>query len=190
MIHKVSDYLKFPVFDKKIVARVFGLNMAGLAAVLSFVVYPTHAFNYDLVQTSGQTIASSPAPVEMTTQTQYQAPLAFTLGISQRFYLLHPGVDLRAPKGTAVSVIADGIVVEIGEITIGYGHFVRIAHNGTVSSLYAHLDKINVRPGQKVEKGEQIGTVGVTGWSTGPHLHFEIHEGNEAVDPLKYVSVI
>lgn len=124
----------------------------------------------------------------MTTQTQYQFPLATTLGMSQSFHALHPGVDLRAPKGTEVYSTAEGTVVEVEAMVVGYGHFVRIAHAGTMSSLYAHLDQVKVKPGQKVARGETIGTVGLTGWSTGPHLHFEIHSGERAVNPLGYIG--
>lgn len=177
---------KATIFNKRVFSRIFGLQLAGLATAFSIVAYPTHAFDYSMA-------TSSPAPetttIVMTTNSQYQFPLEMTLGMSQGFFALHPGVDLRAPKGTSVYSMADGTVVEVGEITIGYGHFVRIAHNGTISSLYAHLDQIKVKPGDKVKRGETIGTVGVTGWSTGPHLHFEVHSGDDAVNPLSYIGL-
>lgn len=184
-VHSVSDTLKFPIFDKKIISRAFGLNIAGLATVLSVVAYPTHAFDYDLVQNSESPVVTS---VVMTTKSQYVFPLESTLGMSQRFHSLHPGVDLRAPKGTNIYSIDDGTVIEVEEMVVGYGHFVRIAHAGTVSSLYAHLGKVQVKPGQKVSRGETLGQVGMTGWSTGPHLHFEVYQGNKAVNPLNYIS--
>ena len=124
----------------------------------------------------------------MTTQTQYQFPLKTTLGMSQSYHGLHGGVDLRAPKGTEVYSMAEGTIIEVEEMLVGYGHFVRIAHNGTISSLYAHLDQVQVSPGQKVGRGETIGTVGLTGWSTGYHLHFEVHSGEKSVNPLGYIG--
>lgn len=168
------------------VSRLFGLQIAGLATALSLVISPTHAFDYDMVQN----YQKEPSEIVMTTQSQYEFPLATTLGMSQPFHALHPGVDLRAPRGTAVYAIDEGVVVEVEEILIGYGHFVRIAHQGTLSSLYAHLDKVAVKPGDKVARGTQIGTVGVTGWSTGPHLHFEIHQGEKAVNPTAYIGKV
>jgi murein DD-endopeptidase MepM/ murein hydrolase activator NlpD len=84
--------------------------------------------------------------------------------------------------------MAEGTIIEVEEMIVGYGHFVRIAHKGTVSSLYAHRDQVSVKPGQKVERGQTIGTVGLTGWSTGPHLHFEVHSGEKSVNPLGYIS--
>ena len=173
------------IFKHRNISRIFGLHIAGLAAALSIVVSPTHAFNYNLTQNEAGEVLT---PIVMTTNSEYHFPLAMTLGMSQPFHALHPGVDLRAPKGTQILAMADGTVVEVGEILVGYGHFVRIAHQGTISTLYAHMDQILVKPGQKVTKGEQLGTVGVTGWSTGPHLHFEVHQGDTAVDPMNYIA--
>lgn len=184
-IHKVSDTLKFPIFEKKIFSRLFGIQIAGLAAALSFVAYPTQAFDYNLAQTAQ---SENLIPVVMTTNSEYNFPLQMTLGMSQSFGGLHPGVDLRAPKGTEVVAVDDGTIIEVEEMLVGYGHFVRIAHSGVISSLYAHLDKVYVKPGQKVNRGERLGNVGMTGWTTGPHLHFEIHSGEKAVNPMSYIS--
>lgn len=184
-IHKVSDALKFPMFSKKIFTRLFGLQMAALALILSITAYPTHAFDYNLTPVATEEIIS---PIVITTNSEYLFPLEMAIGMSQDFHALHPGVDLRAPRGTKVLAMAEGTVVEVEEMFIGYGHFVRIAHKGTISSLYAHLDKVTVVPGQKVRQGEIIGTVGLTGWTTGPHLHFEIHSGDKAVDPMSFIS--
>lgn len=173
------------IFKKRVFARIFGLPLAGVATALSLVTAPTAAFDYELA-----TVAS-PTPVTqvvMTTSTHYRFPLAATLGMSQGYHGLHPGVDLRAPYGTAVYSIDGGIVVEVEKIRVGYGHFVRIAHQGTLSSLYAHLDEVSVAPGDKIERGAQIGTVGMTGRSSGPHLHLEVHSGNRSVNPMNYVS--
>ena len=186
-VHSVSDALKLPIFDKKFVSRLFGLQIAGLATALSVVAYPTHAFDYNLAQVSQQVEESA---VVTTTNTQYRFPLEMTLGMSQGFHGLHPGVDLRAPRGTNIYAMDSGVVIEVEKVFVGYGHFVRIAHNGTVSSLYAHLDKVEVKAGDKVTGGDNIGTVGMTGWSTGPHLHFEVYVGNKAVNPMGYIGGI
>lgn len=173
------------IFDKKTFGRVLGLQMAGLAAALSIVAYPTHAFDYNLSQ---QVISENLTPIVMTTSNEYQFPLEMTLGMSQSFHGVHAGIDLRAPRGTKIYSMAEGTVIEVGKMFVGYGHFVRIAHRGTMSSLYAHLDQVTVKSGQKVERGETIGTVGMTGWTTGPHLHFEVHQGDRAVNPMGFIS--
>lgn len=183
MIRKVSHLLKHPIFDKKVVARAFGLQMAGLAAALSVVTFPTHAFDYNLAP------AQENQEIVITTNSQYVFPMEKTIGMSQSFHAFHPGIDLRAPKGTNVLSMDAGTVIEVEKMLVGYGHYVRIAHNGTLSTLSAHLDKVEVVAGQKVQKGQTIGTVGMTGWTTGPHLHFEVYVGNRAVNPMGYVSV-
>ena len=169
------------IFDKKMFSRLFGLPLAGLATAFSMVTYPTHAFEYNLAQTE---IIS---PVVMRTKSEYQFPLETTLGVSQSYHALHRGVDLRSPRGTAVLAMDTGVVIEVEKIKVGYGHYVRIAHEGTMSSLYAHLDKVSVKPGDKVERGANIGSVGMTGRTSGPHLHFEIYDGNKAVNPMKFI---
>ena len=184
-VHKVSDALRLPIFNKKFVSRLFGLQIAGFAAALSIVAYPTHAFDYTLSQNN---LGEVETPFVVTTKTQYQFPLELTLGMSQTFHALHPGVDLRAPKGTKVYSMAEGTVVEVEEILVGYGHFIRIAHAGTLSTLYAHLNQVQVKPGDKVVKGQVIGDVGLTGWTTGPHLHFEVYVGDKAVNPITYIG--
>lgn len=85
----------------------------------------------------------------------------------------HRGVDYTAPSGTTVRSVADG-VVEFAGVRNGYGNVVEIRHGGERSTLYAHLSRIDVRTGQRVEQGVRIGAVGATGWATGPHLHFEL----------------
>lgn len=186
-IDKVSDTLKFPIFDKKIISRVFGVQLAGLAMALSMVAYPTQAFDYTMSQTA-QT--ENLIPVVITTNSQYHFPLEMTLGMSQSFHAFHPAIDLRAPIGTAIYSMDEGVVVEVQKVPFGYGHSVRIAHKGTMSSHYAHLDRVEVESGDKVTKGGKIGTVGMTGRTTGPHLHLEVFVGNKAVNPMNYVGSI
>lgn len=176
---------KWKVFNKKTARRVVGLQFAGAAMALSLITYPTHAFEY---RASSSLTGDTTGTVVTTTQTQYQFPLEATTGMSQGYRAFHAAVDLRAPKGTRVYAIDGGTVVEVEEMVVGYGHFVRIAHAGTISSLYAHLDLVNVKPGDKVERGQTLGTVGVTGWTTGPHLHFEVYQANKAVNPMVYIS--
>lgn len=184
-IHSVSDILKLSLFNKKMIFRLFGIQIAGLAAAFSFVAYPTQAFDYNLTPTLQNEVIT---PIMMTTNTEFKFPLESTLGMSQGYGGFHPGVDLRAPRGTKILAMSEGTVVEVEEMLSGYGHFVRVAHKGTMSSLYAHLDKVYVKPGQKVDRGEALGTVGMTGWTTGPHLHFEVYSGDKSVNPLTYIS--
>jgi murein DD-endopeptidase MepM/ murein hydrolase activator NlpD len=96
----------------------------------------------------------------------------------------HSGVDLVAPSGTTVRAARAGRVQSAGWDAGGYGRHVVIDHGGGVTSWYAHLSAIAVRPGEAVATGTPIGRVGSTGRATGPHLHFEVRVGGAATDPL------
>jgi len=99
----------------------------------------------------------------------------------------HSGVDLAAGQGTPIYAIASGTVTTA---TYGdaYGYNVSISHGGGYGSMYAHMTNYTVSPGQYVSQGEVIGYVGSTGWSTGPHLHFEIYVNGATVNPMDYVG--
>jgi murein DD-endopeptidase MepM/ murein hydrolase activator NlpD len=94
----------------------------------------------------------------------------------------HNGVDYGAPTGTAVRTVGDGVVEQAGW-NAGFGNVVQIRHAGGRSTVYAHLSKIDVKKGQRVEQGQLIGKVGMTGWATGPHLHFEFRVNGRHMDP-------
>lgn len=95
----------------------------------------------------------------------------------------HKGIDLAAPRGSAVMASNDGVVIYTGKEFKGYGKMIMVEGNGW-ATLYGHLDKIVVYEGQKVKQGEVIGALGNTGRSSGPHLHFEIRKLDGPVDPL------
>ena len=95
---------------------------------------------------------------------------------------MHKGVDIAAAWGSPVYAAADG-TVQIAGRSSGYGNLIKISHGGGNGSGYGHLSRIYVRPGQMVRKGQQIGAVGNTGMSTGPHLHYELYRNGAAVNP-------
>ena len=111
-------------------------------------------------------------------------------GFAMRFHPLlqkwraHLGVDYAAPTGTPVRTVGDGLV-EFAGWQNGYGNVVQIKHNNERSTLYAHMSRIDVRKGQRIEQGQRVGAVGSTGWSTGPHLHFEFRVNGQHQDPLR-----
>ena len=99
---------------------------------------------------------------------------------------LHAGIDLRATSGTPIYAAAPGEVVYAGWRG-GYGNCVIIDHGGGVATLYAHQSSMAVAEGEEVSRGDVIGAVGSTGFSTGPHLHFEVRVDGVPVDPLGYL---
>ncbi len=94
----------------------------------------------------------------------------------------HPGFDLAAPTGTVVGAAASGTVVHAGPAGT-YGNLVTLRHTNGFETRYAHLSAVTVHEGDHIEAGQEVGRVGTTGYSTGPHLHFEVRRDGAALDP-------
>ena len=105
-----------------------------------------------------------------------------------RWGRMHEGIDIAVPEGTPVKAAECGTVSYVSENAGGYGKLVRIDHGYGVETVYAHLSKITVTPGQNIPAGETIALSGNTGRSTGPHLHFEILQNDTPVDPSLYLK--
>lgn len=99
---------------------------------------------------------------------------------------LHHGIDIAGPYGLDIHATGNGTVIHAGYSRYGYGKEVQIDHGYGYVSRYAHLQEIMVRPGQEVKRGEVVGTLGSTGRSTGPHLHYEVHENGYTVNPMYF----
>ncbi len=120
------------------------------------------------------------------------SPMEFsrvTSGFKMRFHPIlqtwraHLGVDYAAPTGTPVRSVGDG-VVDFAGTQGGFGNVVMVKHRNNSVTVYAHLSRINVRTGQSISQGQNVGAVGQTGWATGPHLHFEFRVNGAHKDPL------
>jgi len=99
---------------------------------------------------------------------------------------MHTGTDFSLPTGTPVYATGDGQVVSTTTKFSGYGKYIKIKHGFGYQTLYAHLSEFNVKPGQKVKRGQIIGYSGNTGGSTAPHLHYEVINNGKKVDPAYY----
>lgn len=99
---------------------------------------------------------------------------------------MHTGVDFSAPKGTPIHATGDGVVREVKTVFGGYGKYVEIDHGFGFITKYAHMNEFNVSKGQKVKRGDVIGTVGNTGSSTAPHVHYEVLKDDRFVNPVHY----
>ena len=98
----------------------------------------------------------------------------------------HPGIDIAIETGAPVVATADGRVLQSGPAG-GYGNLVQIDHGNGIVTLYGHNSQLAVKVGQTVKKGQVIAYAGSTGLSTGPHVHYEVRENDDAVDPWKYL---
>jgi murein DD-endopeptidase MepM/ murein hydrolase activator NlpD len=112
----------------------------------------------------------------------------FTSGYGPRWGRMHRGIDIAAPTGTPIVAAASGVVSYAGYNDGGFGYLVEIDHADGTMTRYAHNDRILVTAGQQVNQGDQVSLMGSTGFSTGPHLHFEVHPGGQgAVNPMAFL---
>jgi len=103
-------------------------------------------------------------------------------------HLHNDGINIAAPRGAAVAAAADGTVAYVGNDLASYGNLVLIRHANGLVTAYAHLDRVQVKRGDTVRRGQGIGTIGSTGTVANPQLHFEVRRGIESLDPAKYLS--
>src|ERR1700749_2497440 len=103
------------------------------------------------------------------------------------YLAVHKGVDFAGPQGSKVSAVAAGLVTFAGERS-GYGEMVEINHGNGLATRYCHNEKLLVKQGDMVRKGQDVSLMGSTGHSTGPHLHFEVLKNGTQVDPLRFIG--
>ena len=99
----------------------------------------------------------------------------------------HTGVDLSASIGTPIRAAASGVIVHASYYS-GYGRYIKIKHSSAINTAYGHLSRIVVRNGQRVSQGQIIGYTGNSGYSTGPHLHYEVMKNGRFVNPMSFVK--
>ncbi len=127
-------------------------------------------------------IAAERAPFSMPVRDNFR----FTSGYGMRWGRMHYGTDFAGPVGTPIYATADGVITHAGWSS-GYGRLVKIQHEFGIETRYGHLNAIRVQGGQRVSRGDRIGDMGNSGRSTGPHLHYEVRVGGEAINPMIYI---
>ncbi|MFC8301053.1 peptidoglycan DD-metalloendopeptidase family protein [Micromonospora orduensis] len=146
--------------------------------------------------TPTKTVTAKPKPKPKPKKTTKPTPAwvdpmpgaSVTSCYGQRWGTLHAGIDLALPSGTPIHAAAAGTVTQAGDAADGYGNSVFIDHGNGYLTHYAHQSRIAVTVGQKVKAGQVIGYEGATGDATGPHLHFEVHQGMwNQIDPAPYM---
>lgn len=119
-----------------------------------------------------------------------QGKVTLEFGESSIYQPFHTGIDIANIKGTPINPAMEGTVIYAGEIFWGLGKHIIIDNGDNIKTIYAHLDKIYIYKGQKVNTDYVIGAMGNTGWSTGPHLHFQINIYGIPVNPRVFLDKI
>ncbi|MGD8744510.1 MAG: M23 family metallopeptidase [Candidatus Woesebacteria bacterium] len=173
--NKISRFFRH-IFEHKNIKKILGANLATI--VLATSLLPK---GNDLADINSANISARDSVV-LTTQSSVQYPVEDPK-VNQYYSFFHPGYDFEGVVGDPVYPVMPGIVEAVGYSRVGYGNAIYINHNSNLSSLYAHLSKIEVEEGEKITNETKIGEVGTTGRASGDHLHLEIHYNNAPINP-------
>lgn len=166
--------------------QLIGVNLAGIAFFAGIVLPQSQ----EVLSSLEVTLETRETVIIVdTSASKLQWPLK-QFGISQYFSYYHPGMDLTDPIGTPIYPIGDGTVTWVEFLPYGYGHHILISHEDGIKSLYAHLSRVFVKQGEIVTKKTALGEVGITGKSTGSHLHLEIYQDDVPSNPLEVLPAI
>jgi murein DD-endopeptidase MepM/ murein hydrolase activator NlpD len=166
--------------------QLVGVNLAGLAFVGAVAIPQTQDAVASLEVTA---VTQKNVIVVENVPSVFQWPMK-QFGISQGFSYFHPGMDLTDPLGTPIYAIGDGVVTWTKWLPGGYGLHVLVTHSDGVQSLYAHLRKVTVKEGQGVTKNTEIGEMGLTGHTTGSHLHIEVYQDGSPANPIEVLPAL
>ena len=164
-------------FENKKIQKVLGMNLAALflsSSLIQFSFEESVAPNEDFV---------TKAPFVLQTKKSIQYPVG-DIKITQGYRVFHPGLDLDGEIGDPIRPVMDGTVEAINYSRYAYGNAILINHGSGITTLYAHLSKISVKPNQEVTTETVIGEMGSTGKSSGSHLHVEIRDSGKPINPL------
>lgn len=141
----------------------------------------------ELVKNKEKMMACIPSiqPIAVKDLTRFGSAFGLRMHPILGYLRMHEGVDLTAPSGTEIRATGDGVVLR-ADYAGGFGYAVRINHGYGYQTIYAHMSKLNARPGQKVKRGDVIGYVGSTGLSTCPHCHYEVRINGNPVNPINF----
>lgn len=179
--HPLSKLMR-QVFEKKWIKTALG-GMFSITTLASGMVMamPTDA---TLASNSIEPVAY----IQIETVRSFSNVLPDNTGISQNYHWGHPGIDLTAPLGTSIFPIKAGTVVLIENLKWDYGRAVYVDHGNGLVTLYAHMGKVFVEEGETVSSDKPLGEVGLTGRTTGPHLHFELRKDGKAINATPFMN--
>ncbi len=143
---------------------------------------------FALAKNKNQMLASIPAiqPLSNKDLGRIASGFGYRIHPIYKTSIMHTGQDFTAPVGTEIYATGNGVVEKVEFYGRGYGNNVIIRHGYGYETLYGHMSKINVREGQKINRGDVIGFVGSTGTSTGPHLHYEVIKNGNKINPINF----
>ena len=143
---------------------------------------------YEMAKNKARLLASIPAiqPVSNIDLRRLSSYFGYRTDPYYKIMKFHEGVDFSAPIGTDIYATGDGVVITSERSKTGYGNQIVIDHGFGYKTMYAHLQSFKVRLGERVTRGQIIGTVGSTGKSTSPHLHYEVWKSNKPINPINY----
>jgi len=173
--HPISKFFRRTFEHKrtrKAISAALTLLVMGLGQMSNLMARTTQATEVALI---------SQPENRLITQTTLEKPLDGRL--AQGFHGFHRGIDILDPVGTPIEPIADGVVTEVSLGRLGWGNTVVVDHGNGLASRYAHMNEVRMIENDQINKDQTLGTVGMTGWTTGPHLHLEVYQNGRAIDP-------
>jgi len=176
--HPVSRIFR-RLFEFKKMRQLMGLQIVAVIVVANVFSYqPAFGFNQEVELTH-----LSQEMTSITTESAIRLPLE-DYTINQGYHVFHKAIDFGASIGNPIFPIMKGTIELVSQERFSYGNHVVVNHGNGIKSLYAHMSKITVEQGQEVDKNTVLGTVGSTGFSTGPHLHLEVIDNGQNINPL------
>jgi murein DD-endopeptidase MepM/ murein hydrolase activator NlpD len=187
LVEQKKEIDKVSVMNDDELGRDIARTLNNVAARMA---YQTNSYLeiQKLIANQDERLASIPAIQPLSNKDLTRIASGFGMRIDPVYATpkMHKGLDFTAPQGTPIYATGNGVVATAGYSEGGYGNHVIIGHGYGYETLYGHMVRIKVSPGQRVQRGEVIGWVGSTGKSTGPHCHYEVHINGEAVDPVYF----
>ena len=162
-------------FSHNKIQKIFGINLAAIFISSSLIQFP---FTSVVEAENGVQM-----PIILNTKHGVQYPVK-EIKVTQGYKIFHPGIDLDGITGDPIYPIMAGIIEAIDQSKYAYGNAILINHGNEITSLYAHLSKIEVDVNQEVTNETEIGEMGATGHASGDHLHFEIRDHGKPINPL------
>lgn len=182
----ISKFFR-PVFEHKMAQQILGVPLVALTVLggASQVSLAAAGVVPLTMAESQKAMVEINVPIETEESVKY--PVAEAIGVSQGYNVFHNGIDIRAHVGAEITPVAAGVVTGVFYEKYGYGNYVEIDHKNGYTSLYAHMSEAIVNVGDEVNTNTVIGFVGLTGRTTGPHLHLEIRKDGRTINPFSFL---